>query len=204
MSSTPLPHTRFSNTPPIWYWYLSFILLAMTPEIRFTPFGIPYVVEFANVAFRKRSKTSISSVAPTAGASCSTITLGHASTTQPSVSTVSLVNPPEARGEGLWIQLNSQQTYPYRRLSETRVARLKHRIANAVVAAGMNAPATAKVTTPERCVSHGRIHTSDLRRAHAPPAPSSLYHGTYGQVMSAFRAAGLSTTPCDQSGFEDG
>jgi hypothetical protein len=32
----------------------------------------------------------------------------------------------------------------------------------------------------------------------------SLFRGTYGQVMSALKDAGLMTTPCTEAGFEDG
>ncbi|THH31937.1 hypothetical protein EUX98_g2245 [Antrodiella citrinella] len=181
----------------------------MAPDIKFTPYGIPYLVEFANVAFGKRSKfgSSSTSLAPAVGASSSTLNLSHASTTLPSASTTALiVNAHESEGDGLLIQFASHPTNSYRRLSETRLLRLKHRIASAVVAAGMNAPAPSQSSnTPERCVSHGRIHTSELRRAGGSlrSAPSSLYHGTYGQVMSAFNAAGLTTIPCDPYGFAD-
>ncbi|TCD68306.1 hypothetical protein EIP91_011165 [Steccherinum ochraceum] len=178
----------------------------MAPEIRFTPYGIPYVVEFGNVSFRKRSKSGSSSLAPTICGSSSTINLAsHIAATRPDASTPTLViTPPEADGEGLFVGFASHQAYSYRRLSETRLARLKHRIANAVIAAGMDAPPPRAARLAERCVSHGRVHTSELRRAgEASPVPSSLYQGTYGQVMSAFKSAGLITAPCNQLGFAD-
>lgn len=225
---TSIPHIRdtsnlFNNS--IWYWFTIHTSI-MSPEVKFTPYGIPYLVEFANVAFRKRSKSGSSSLAPTVGASTSTLNLSHAPSSRYNGSTTTLntshghgssryndsmptlvITPPESEGEGLLIQFATHQATPYHRLSETRLARLKYRIANAVVAAGMDAPSPRTASPPSRCVSHGRIHTSDLRRAGDPsahPAPSSLYQGTYGQVMSAFRSAGLTTTPCDQFGFAEG
>lgn len=181
----------------------------MAPEIKFTPFGIPYIVEFANVAFRKRSKSASSSIAATTGASTSSVTLTRAATqrsaTIPTTTLEVNLSPHDSDGEGLFVSFASSQGHAHRRLSETRLLRLKHRIANAVVAAGMDTPPAQKSSVPERCISHGRIHTSDLRRAGAAsPAPSSFYQGTYGQVMSALKDAGLTTTPCHQSGFADG
>lgn len=204
-------HSSSSDTPylsnPVLVSH-SHLLLAMAPEIKFTPFGIPYIVEFANVAFRKRSKSASSSTAPTAGASTSSVNLSRAATqrsaTIPTTTLEVNLSPHDSDGEGLFVSFASSQGHPHRRLSETRLLRLKHRIANAVVAAGMDTPPAQKSSIPERCVSHGRIHTSDLRRAGAAPAPSSFYQGTYGQVMSALKDAGLTTTPCHQSGFADG
>ncbi|KAH8099777.1 hypothetical protein BXZ70DRAFT_217271 [Cristinia sonorae] len=195
----------------------------MVPEVKFTPFGIPYLVEFSNIAFRKRSKSNSSSTVSTADASsrtnpsrlavpgtsvraaASTPFLPTRSTVQQNAPTLPL-NPDisESEGEGLLIRFASHRHHPYRPLSETRIAALKVRIANAVIAAGMDTPSTDRgKSSPERCISHGRVLTSDLRRPRGVAPAGALFRGTYGQVTSALHAAGLTTTPCHQAGFSN-
>lgn len=107
----------------------------------------------------------------------------------------------ETISEGLWIrfasQLETSTPYSYP-LSEKRLARLRYRIAKAVVAAGME-------SSPELDVQPTDPFDKALQtRGALPPPVSSCYRGTYGQVMEALEAAGLVASQCEESGFEGG
>lgn len=179
----------------------------MAPEVKFTSFGIPYVVEFGNIAFRTGSRSG----SPSLSLNHSYGTYGSTSTLLATVGTASsetLHSTDEgiADGEGLYIQFASHRFRPPHKLSNSRLLRLKHRIAKAVLAAGMDSsPSTEKddpimVPTLSR-VSYGSIQSTD-------PLPGdetgSLFRGTYGQVMSALQSVGLITTPCKESGVDEG
>ncbi|KAL1951331.1 hypothetical protein VTO73DRAFT_480 [Trametes versicolor] len=198
----------------------------MAPEIRFNALGIPYLVEFANVAFRSRSRSRSSS-----RSSMRTLTLRRdASESRPSLnlrptpsrstlasdwtlaataSSETLAGPgaeaecPE--DHGLYIRFASQLAQPPCRLSESRLARLKYRIAKAVLAAGMDSSPRAEHGDPMDAAGRGRMSISSIRSENVERdgVPGSLFRGTYGQVMTALRAAGLATVPCKESGVQD-
>jgi hypothetical protein len=76
---------------------------------------------------------------------------------------------------------------------------LSRAISKAVLAAGMEAPPkpTKKFDTEESVGPR----TGDARLV---KARQGLFKGTYSQVRSAFRAAGLVTTPCGEDGVPNG
>ncbi|OJT14405.1 hypothetical protein TRAPUB_9046 [Trametes pubescens] len=196
----------------------------MAPEIRFNALGIPYLVEFANVAFRSHSRSSSRSSmrppTPRRDASESRPSLNLRPT--PSRSTLAsdwtlaatasseTLAGPGAEAEcpedhGLYIRLASQLAQPPCRLSESRLARLKYRIAKAVLAAGMDSSPGAERGDPLDAAGRGRMSISSIRSENVERdgVPGSLFRGTYGQVMTALRAAGLATVPCKESGVQD-
>ncbi|KAI0783303.1 hypothetical protein C8Q75DRAFT_810890 [Abortiporus biennis] len=140
-------------------------------------------------------------------------------------------------GEGIYIQYASsvRQTvkhneYPStpQRLSDTRLSHLKRRIANAVLAVGMDSSidpihldsddsrlgsvirhtrfsaSTATNSFLAKDSGYGGSHqgSSRVRNGYVKKAEGTLFRGTYGQVMTALNAAGLVTTPCKESGLE--
>ncbi|KAL4246310.1 hypothetical protein ABKN59_008964 [Abortiporus biennis] len=140
-------------------------------------------------------------------------------------------------GEGIYIQYASsvRQTvkhneYPStpQRLSDTRLSHLKRRIANAVLAVGMDSSidpihldsddsrlgsvirhtrfsaSTATNSFLAKDSGYGGSHqgSSHVRNGYVKKAEGTLFRGTYGQVMTALNAAGLVTTPCKESGLE--
>ncbi|CAL1694503.1 unnamed protein product [Somion occarium] len=181
----------------------------MVSEIKFTSFGIPYLVEFANVKFRAALKRRSAHLRPSRSRSSSSSASSGSSNSsgyvsvEASLATASsetLVYSDERDGEGLYIQFASRQTDAPRPLSETRLARLKHRIANAVLAAGMDTPVASDVSDPMGQVIHRLSQRFEKQSHHSP---SSFYRGTYGQVIGALQSAGLTITPCKASGLED-
>lgn len=197
----------------------------MAPVLKFTStsFGIPFLVEFANVAFRrhKRNARRAQSAALYAmtHANDSDWTFASLSSTNETNKPAYAVIEPESEsegtespsrysqesaeeetgGEGLWIRFSSQveapmpYSYP---LSERRLRRLKYRIAKAVVAAGMETSPSMETSDP---------FDNALQTRGLPPVPvSSLYRGTYGQVMEAMQSAGLVVSQCEEEGFEGG
>lgn len=174
---------------------------SMSPEIKFTSFGIPYLVEFANVTFRRKKRASMR---PKSNQTVySSAQFSDSDWTLATLSSDTLAYPVpdknETEGQGLYIRLASQTPSPTRTgpLSASRALRLKHRIARAVVSAGMDYAPDAAAAEP--------LDGALRARGALPPVPvSSLYRGTYGQVMAAFAAAGLTTSVCDESGFPDG
>ena len=116
----------------------------------------------------------------------------------------------EKLGRGLYIQFSSSvptceappsySPQPERARDSMRkksaIARLRRTIANAVQDAGMESPtATEKQDLLDNNDALGPIQHKTSK---------SLYRGTYGQVMSALKDAGLMTTPCTELGFEGG
>ncbi|KAI0348289.1 hypothetical protein BDW22DRAFT_75735 [Trametopsis cervina] len=178
----------------------------MAPEIRFTSFGIPYLVEFANVTFRRRHRKSRQPQS-TVYAHSNDSDWSFASfpsdkndayavheTDSESESEEETSGP---EGEGLWIRFASQVQVPTPYafpLSESRLTRLKYRIAKAVVAAGMESSPNMEAPDP---FNHA-LKKHDV----LPSVPvSSFYRGTYGQVMEAIQSAGLVVSQCEESGF---
>jgi len=83
----------------------------------------------------------------------------------------------------------------FEKTTRLRLYRLSRAISKAVLAAGMEAPPkpTEKFATEESVGPR----TGDARLV---KARQGLFKGTYSQVRSAFRAAGLVTTPCGEDG----
>ncbi|KAI0931541.1 hypothetical protein AcW1_001083 [Taiwanofungus camphoratus] len=183
----------------------------MVPEIRFNSFGIPYLVEFANVRFRSpsRSSSNARSGSPSPSLNGSVYTHESGITTLASAETASsdtLACPDQERSEsgGLYIQFASHPLRPPCKLSYSRVLRLKHRIAKAVLAAGMDSSPTSEVGDPMNMATLSRLSCGSINSTDDVPedVPGSLYRGTYGQVMTALQAVGLTTTPCKETGIE--
>ncbi|KAI1793123.1 hypothetical protein LXA43DRAFT_886287 [Ganoderma leucocontextum] len=286
----------------------------MAPEVRFNSFGIPYLVEFANITFRSRlrkasrsSRTRSGSVTPTASIHKQSLdsrpSFESSTSSRPSLDTYSssrpilnlhpsvhrnrassrlsfesdwtfatassetlaglsmskgkaqhkrdlklapVLTPPfspispvsispilateprivieseidtrgrtgdgEPEGKGLLIRFASQLAQPPHTLSENRLARLKYRIAKAVMAAGMHAASSPEfaatdegdeysqgATPRESYASIGSIYSEEVEEA---GLPGSLFRGTYGQVMNALQGAGLIASPCKESGVQ--
>ena len=89
--------------------------------------------------------------------------------------------------------------------SHRKLKKLSRTIADAVVAAGMDTPESAKdgiegdTKTPD-----GVSTTEAYPKWNADGNGKALFRGTYGQVRTALCAAGLVTTPCEENGFADG
>lgn len=189
----------------------------MTPEIKFTSFGIPYLVEFANVKFRSALKRRHTAPKPvrrnrshsstSSSTSVSSDTTLNSSLSTASSETLASVYDGNDEGDGLHIQF-APQYEPRQALSpERRLNRMKYMIANAAVAAGMTAPSGMDKADPVDRAMHRlsrrfEAHTHDSL-PHAG-STNSFYRGTYGQLMAALQSAGLMTTPCKASGVEDG
>jgi hypothetical protein len=116
----------------------------------------------------------------------------------------------EKLGRGLYIQFSSSvptceappsySPQPERvrepRRKRSAIARLRRTIANAVQDAGMESPTIAEKQDPP--------DNNDGSGPNQHKTSKSLYRGTYGQVMSALKDAGLMMTPCTALGFEGG
>lgn len=228
MAACPLPYepqpfaTRFRCTSPvfhqpthtpIWYWFTS--IVTMTPEIKFTSFGIPYLVEFANVRFRSVLKRRHAMPNPIRNRSNSSSSSGSASSDSTASSslitasseTLASVYDDGGDGNGLFIQFATHQFGPRQVLSESRLTRMKYLIAHAAVAAGMTAPSSIDKSDPvDRAMRRlsRRFEAQSHDNQQQAPSTSSFYRGTYGQLMAALQSAGLITTPCKASGIEDG
>lgn len=165
--------------------------------MRFTSLGIQNIVAFANLPFRRKKRRSREG---------DDVLFTHCNDSDWTFATISSekdVYPivekeqePETVEEGLYIRFASHVSrHQSRPLTESRLARLKYRIAKAVVAAGMESSSPAMETS----------QPFDNAIKALPPVPaSSFYSGTYGQVMEAFVSAGLEAVPCDKSGFDGG
>ena len=285
----------------------------MAPEIRFNSFGIPYLVEFANVKFRARARAAKASRSSRSGSVTPTASMHRpsfdarpsfdstATSSKPSLDvyshsrpilnihpsvhlnrassrlsfesdwtfatasseTLAAAVPPksmakgrakhksdpklapvptppfspvspilateprivieseidtrgqegEREGQGLLIRFASQHARAPGKLSEQRLARLKYRIAKAVMAAGMHTSPSpefgvdegtgAYESAPPResYMSIGSIYSDEVEQR---GLPGSLFRGTYGQVMNALQGAGLTASPCKESGLECG
>lgn len=182
----------------------------MVPEIRFNSYGVPFLVEFANVRFKSlvRSRSDASAKSDSTCPPLTTVTdsTSSMSTLSSNASSLSPRQSYEQDGKGLYIQYGPQPTDGPRKLSPRRVARMKHKIARAVLAAGMDSSPTTEIPNPMDSISTGRASRFSVQTQDYVPQQSggSLFQGTYGQVMAALNAIGLSTVPCRESGFEQG
>ncbi|KAG2044360.1 hypothetical protein BDR03DRAFT_849530 [Suillus americanus] len=186
----------------------------MPQQIHWTPFGIPYVVEFNNVSFTPRrtaspsedTLTSFPAQEKSASISEQSLTYSCPSATSSSssfchISQCMLESPlktrssisrlPEPEGihvDGLHIQFATPPCDP-RASSRSRLVRLQKTITSAVVEAGMDTPSALE---EQMDVS---TNVPDYR------SRDTLFRGTYGQVMVALKAAGLVATPCMEGDF---
>ncbi|KAL6308387.1 hypothetical protein BKA93DRAFT_725633 [Sparassis latifolia] len=166
----------------------------MPPQLKFNSYGVPYLVEFSDVAFRAGSRSDLRSASPS-------LRPYPSSTTLTAASTETLANP---EGDGLYIQFASHKPHQPHKLSDGRLLRLKHRIAKAVVAAGMDSSPAADVYNSIDQIPSGRLSRSTIQSLDVAYGDHSgaLFRGTYGQVMSALTAVGLTTTPCTETGVK--
>jgi hypothetical protein len=110
------------------------------------------------------------------------------------------------QGRGLYIQFSSSfstsepppsyYSRPEPMRSKSAICRLKRTIATAVQDAGMESPTVVK--------KQDAFDSDDTSGLPQQNSSKSLFRGTYGQVMSALKDAGLMTTPCTEAGLEDG
>lgn len=198
----------------------------MAPEIKFSAFGIPYLVEFRNVSFRARSRSRsrtpprativdrdsrcfsfILVDRPPSFDDAVTDTASIASIATASSQTLAYPGEDTGEGDGLFIQF-ATHCGMHQKLSAMRLWRLKQRIAKAVIAAGMDASPGTERTDPMDMPTLSRMSYGSIQSDGSAPAsddsPGALFRGTYGQVMTALQAAGLIVTPCKESGFDQG
>lgn len=194
----------------------------MPSEIKFSSFGLPSLVEFANASIRspgmmfKKSKgkgkptRSMSFPAPPPPPPpppkrCATC--GHVSEHQAAralaveddnLLKVPTTTPP--RPGGLYIRFHGQAAdAALGKISERRLLKLRWTIAEAVTKAGMSTPANEAGDPMDSRSSDG---TETVRSTDS--SKQALFKGTYGQVKEALKNAGLTTTPCAEGGFEHG
>lgn len=224
----------------------------MTRQIKFTPFGIPYVTEFENVSvvperrpdqlrpmctpfhdslsrfesrhtlhtspssstssfcyiesppppprfppFSLRSASSLFKRKPTQHPPC-TGTLNDPTTeTLLPEDTKPLPPPPHSdvsETHGIYIQFPPEHICP--RMSRKEVlVRLQQTISLAVLDAGMSS-SPGNTTHPEKHSNENAVH-----RTRGYKTPDALFCGTYGQLMTALEAAGLSAIQCVGQGL---
>ena len=181
----------------------------MSPEIKFSSWGIPYIVEFANVKFRRKLMHKRRSLCPppvppkdtrylyTLPVSNDSDWTFASSSSETLNEQYPVVGKEESEGRVLYIRFASEglTAIPGPALSSRRLHTLGRRIAGALVAVGM-VPSPAS----ERINSDGSI----TKRASMPAHAGSLYSGTYGQVITALNSAGLTSTLCDEDAVPGG
>ncbi|KAG1864668.1 hypothetical protein DFJ58DRAFT_655738 [Suillus subalutaceus] len=166
----------------------------MPQQIHWTPFGIPYVVEFNNVSFTPRRTVSPSEdtltsfPVPEKSASVSEQSLTYSCPSATSSSSSFCHISQCIHVDGLHIQFATPPCDP-RASSRSRLVRLQKTITSAVVEAGMDTPSALE---EQMDVS---TNVPDYR------SRDTLFRGTYGQVMVALKAAGLVATPCMEGEF---
>ncbi|KAF9245855.1 hypothetical protein BU15DRAFT_58804 [Melanogaster broomeanus] len=172
----------------------------MAQEIRFNSFGIPYVVEFENVSFVPKQCSEESRTSSPDMASQNTRPIPSQSTevssniipptcsalehTKPLPTSPLRRNVSDMNADGLYIQFASPQSLPQ-----------MHRKDKLVIEAGMDTPPR---NTDHQEPSNAQAASQKDREYRTPDA---LYCGTYGQMMAALEGAGLSATPCPETGY---
>lgn len=202
----------------------------MTREIKFTSFGIPYILEFENVSFvpeRPPSPEPRHSLYTTPSSSSSSFcyidsppppsrfpsfSLPSASslfkrkntqhspprhtipsrTSDTSEGTKPLPPPPRtgvSETHGIYIQFPAERSHPQMSRKE-RLVHLQQTISMAVLDAGMS-------RSPGNTSTHSEKHSNGnaIRGSRGHRTPDALFCGTYGQLVAALEAAGLSATP---------
>jgi hypothetical protein len=95
-------------------------------------------------------------------------------------------------------EIEGMSQVDFEKTTRLRLHRLSRAISKAVLAAGMEAPPRPTKFDAEESVDS---KPGDPRLVRSR---QGLFKGTYGQVRSAFRAAGLVTTPCGEDGLPNG
>lgn len=138
----------------------------MSRQIKFTPFGVPYILAFEDIFFLPQPSSS----APDSRRSSSSESFCYIENpTHP---------PPPPPFDGIYIQFPPERSHP-QLTRKQRLVRLQQTISMAVLDAGMS--------HPENQPSH---------RNRGYRSSDALFCGTYGQMMAALEGAGLSATPC--------
>lgn len=176
----------------------------MAPQVKFTSFGIPFIVEFANVTFRRTKRKS--AVPPPLPPKDHAPRVSHRrisidsdwtfASTASSATLYPTVDHHQSEGQALYIRFASEglnAPMPGPLLSQQRLEQLKRRLRRAVLAAGMD-------PSPGTVSKDGKVSPADEPRARIKSTGTgALYRGTYGQVEQAIREAGLSARRCDES-----
>ena len=199
----------------------------MKNDLAFNTYGVPQIVEFSNVHIRSPSlgttvlpKDSASNKAVKRWKKSKWLTLfkpvkpptkrclscGHdcsaVSNHRPSPPPLPKEDPKASfqRPGGLFIRYapQSSESLPLGKISRNRLVQLQQSIAEAVREAGMLSPAD------EQDDPLNQISSGDDTNARVALQPRNLFKGTYGQMKEALRAAGLSTIPCSENGFDNG
>ncbi|KZT27600.1 hypothetical protein NEOLEDRAFT_1154986 [Neolentinus lepideus HHB14362 ss-1] len=179
----------------------------MAPDIRFTPDGVPYLVEFSNITFASTSTKSHQRkpIPP----QFTRPNQNHRASYLSTSSSLDLSTDDDASG-GLYIHFPAWPSrpgaggipfpsVPAKKTSRSRLMRLRKIIASSVLDAGMDTPAELK-TDP--LAAAGRRLNVERPPSGAPEKGAALFSGTYGQVVGALTAAGLAIAPCGENGFE--
>lgn len=176
----------------------------MPAEIKFTKFGIPYIVEFANVSIRSKKGEKAAKAAkaakeaqekkklPPPPVRCPTC--GHLPTPPKDESKKHAKAP---RPGGLYIRFESSPGTATQKISSRRLAKLRTAIEDAVTNAGMLKPSPEEAGGSPDMLDASNSHKRDTSK-------KALFKGTYGQVKQALKEAGLVATPCSENGFENG
>lgn len=199
----------------------------MPSEIKFNSFGLPYLVEFANMSLRSKKGDKAAKATKASKASSKEKekvkagppkpppknpmhptrcpTCGHS---PPNLAPLRRENsttqskPP--RPGGLYIRFASSPGTATARISSRRLARLRSAIEDAVTEAGMMKPSPDETGS----TADMALDTVDTMRsrdtARTDTSKKALFKGTYGQVKQALKEAGLVATPCSENGFEHG
>lgn len=200
-------------------------LLCPVQMIKFTSFGIPYLTEFENVSFvpGQRPPRSLHTPSPSPSPSPSSSSSSfcyiesppppprlpslslrlasslfkrkpahspNGSTTEPPTSedTKPLPPPPQSdtsETHGIYIQLPPELSHP-QMTRKQRLVHLQKTISVAVLDAGMS-------SSPGNTTPHSNENA--LQQARGYKTANALFCGTYGQLMTALEAAGLSAIP---------
>lgn len=184
----------------------------MPSEIKFNNFGIPYLVDFANISIRsKKDKAAKSKTLPSRNdkfvkpkappplVRCPTC--GHV----PSHAHEEPPKPAKAPSPGgLYIRFATRTDAPTQKISSRRLERLRSAIEDAVTNAGMIKPSPDE-TGAEAEMALDSMDTKRSRDSSNKKdlSKKALFKGTYGQVKQALKDAGLVTTPCSENGFEN-
>ncbi|KAH8120037.1 hypothetical protein DFH11DRAFT_1721913 [Phellopilus nigrolimitatus] len=183
----------------------------MPAEIKFTNFGIPYLVEFANISIRSKKAEKAAKAAkaktkekenkpklPPPPVRCPTC--GHVPHHPPRASVdehgVKAAKAPKPGG--LYIRFESNPGTATEKISARRLVKLRSAIEEAVTNAGMLKPSPEETGNPadaQSLVAGNPLRGSDTTK-------KALFKGTYGQVKQALKEAGLVTVPCSENGFE--
>ena len=189
----------------------------MPSEIKFNNFGIPYLVEFANISIRskkdKKDKAAKSKTLPSRNdkfikpkvppppVRCPTC--GHVPTHGP----VHEEPPKPAKAPspgGLYIRFANSTNAPTQKISSRRLAKLRSAIEDAVTNVGMKKPSPDETGGAEMALDSMESMRSRDSTNKKDTTKKALFKGTYGQVKQALKDAGLVTTPCSENGFENG